>query len=391
MIAEILAYSGLAFGILFFTYAIRHYAALINIAISLFRSSSLRNNNVRNYNGGTINGIRLRIADDKITNGGRVDRSPPMISIHIPLYNEEKVVDRLMEALTSIDYPNYEVIVVDDSTDSTIEKLKKWNNHPKVKIIHRDNRRGFKGGALNEALKNMNDEARYVVVFDADFIPPRDILWRFLEIFENNGNGYGIESWEKKDVVAVQGYQWHVLNASENWITKAVTAEYAGNYLVERVYMENLPGLKMVAGSVFMVRADILKRYGWRESLTEDWDLTLRFYRDGYKVLYTPLIAAPAECPSTLTALMRQRSRWSEGHTFAVKKYFREILQSRFLSLREKLEFLYLTQYYLNSLFFIIGTFSWLLAEFLGARIPFWTSLFGWSLLLTNLMSLPLV
>ncbi|MCS7137151.1 MAG: hypothetical protein NZ941_02145, partial [Candidatus Caldarchaeum sp.] len=86
-----------------------------------------------------------------------------------------------------------------------------------------------------------------------------------------------------------------------------------------------------------------------------------------------------------------QRARWAEGHTFAVKRYFRDIIRSRFLSIREKVEFLYLTPYYLNSLFLLVGTAAWLSAELLGARIPFWTQVFGWALLLTNLMAVPLV
>ena len=88
---------------------------------------------------------------------------------------------------------------------------------------------------------------------------------------------------------------------------------------------------------------------------------------------------------------MRQRARWAEGHTYTVKRYFREIIRSKFLSRREKLEFLYLTPYYLNSFFFIIGTLCWLIAELLHAKIPFWTSILGWSLVFTNLIAVPLV
>lgn len=95
--------------------------------------------------------------------------------------------------------------------------------------------------------------------------------------------------------------------------------------------------------------------------------------------------------PATLMSLIRQRARWSEGHTFAVKRYFTEILKSKFLSLKEKLEFLYLSPYYLSSLFLILGTTMWLISEFLNIRIPFWTSIFGWSLLLTNMVAIPLI
>lgn len=234
-----------------------------------------------------------------------------MVSIRVALYNEERVAARLMDALLSLDYPKYEVIIVDDSTDSTPNILKRYKKDPRVKIIHRKNRSGFKAGALREALKVMSDEAKYVVVFDADFIPPKDIIQRSLSEF---GNGYDNSHlngknlckmldklYSSRDIVAVQGYQWHVLNASENWITKVVSTEYAGNYLVERFFVNDLmQGVRMISGSVFMIRADILRQYGWRDSLTEDWDLTLRLYRDGYKVRYTQLAAAPVECPPRL-------------------------------------------------------------------------------------------
>lgn len=402
-VLELLPYFSLAFGLLFFTYAIRYYLALAYTAYILFKRNGNNGNGNNKFH--TNGGIKLR-HNGHNTNGGTTDPLGngyyPMVSIHIPLYNEEKVAARLMEALLSLDYPKYEVIVVDDSTDSTPTILRRYEKDPRVKIIHRKSRSGFKGGALREALKFMSDEAEYVVVFDADFIPPKDIIQRLLNEFGNgyeNGqlNGRGIrkmldELYSSREIVVVQGYQWHVLNASENWITKAVSAEYAGNYLVERLLVNDLMlGMRMISGSVFMIRADILRQYGWRDSLTEDWDLTLRLYRDGYKVKYTQLAAAPAECPATLMSLIRQRARWAEGHTFAVKRYFMEILRSKFLSLREKLEFLYLSPYYLSSLFLILGTVVWLVAEVLRVKIPFWTSIFGWSLLLTNMMAIPLV
>lgn len=290
-----------------------------------------------------------------------------------------------MKACTSLNYKNCEVVAVDDSTDETSEILEKnWSNHPQVKIIHRQMRKGFKGGALNEALEHTDPRAEYVCVFDADFIPPPDIIQRFMWHFENANH-------ERKEIAAVQGYQRHVLNANENWLTKAVRVEYSGSYMIERTCQEALGLMKMIAGSVFMVKADTLKRYGWSTSLTEDWELTLRLYMEGYKVLYTPLVEAPAECPSTLHALARQRTRWSEGHTFNVKKYFWRVLRSPKLSRREKLEFLYYTPYYLQSLFFIVGTSFWFLSEAMHTYLPFWTAAFGWSLVLTNLISLPLM
>lgn len=422
------------------------------------------NGHATNGNGHNGNGYGNGNGHDGNGNG-----KTPFVSIHIATYNEKNVVNRILEACTSFEYPEYEVIVADDSTDETVEILEKWKPHPRVKVVRRENRTGFKGGALKQAVKHMDPRAEYVMVFDADFIPPPDIIQQMLVQIQflpnnngHNGNGYKangnghngnghngngfkhrllhlkngnghngngngyhrngngnengngngngqngngngsalspeektldlIEAWVKdRETAAVQGYQWHVLNASENWLTRGIRAEYSGNYLVERSFQEKLGGLKMIAGSVFMIKASILKRYGWSPSLTEDWDLTLRLYKDGYDVKFTPYVAAPAECPSTLLRLIRQRMRWAEGHTFAVKKYFWQLLRSPLLNWREKLEFLYYAPYYLQSVFFTVGTVAWLLSEWFKGYLPFWAAVFGWSLVLTNLIALPL-
>jgi len=369
------------------------------------------------------------------------------VSIHLPFYNEKNVAGRILEACSNLDYENYEVVVVDDSRDETIEILKKWSRRrgpPVMKFVHRRDRQGFKGGALSEALRHTDPRAAYVVVFDADFMPPPDIIQHLLWYFEaldcqkerslaNDGNRgncnnrladrvlryftkrskrqndqgsreasiiEGIKAWhERRRIAAVQGYQFHCLNKDENWLTKGVRVEYSGSYMIERVAEEFFGAMKMIAGSVFMVRADLLRRFGWSTSLTEDWELTIRLYLEGYKVVYTPLVQAACEVPSTLQSLMRQRMRWAEGHTFAVKKYFWRVLDSPVISFREKLEFLYFGPYYLQSLFFLVGTFLWFLSEFIARQyplgayryMPFWTEVWGWSVVFGNLVSLPLM
>jgi hypothetical protein len=148
----------------------------------------------------------------------------------------------------------------------------------------------------------------------------------------------------------------------------------------------------MISGSVYMIRADVLRKLGWSTSITEDWELTIRLYLAGYKVLYTPYIQAPAECVSTVKRLIRQRMRWAEGHTYNVKKYFFKVLRSPNLSWREKLEFVYYAPYYLQSVVFAAGTVAWLLSDLLlGQRLPNWTALLGWSLVFTNIFALPLM
>jgi len=381
-----LAYVSLALGLFFFLYAAKYY---ISVVITFLRGGwgSFTPNNGLMRNGGRRN-----------NNGKNVWRDPngyePFVSIHIPMYNEKNVARRIITACMLLDYKNYEVIVVDDSTDETVDILKeiaavRRRNGPVLKIIHRSNRKGFKGGALNLALKYMNPKTEYVMVFDADFVPPPDVIRQFLWYFmapeameavlQNggvpkfknhrlgtaflnhymNGNRNGsvvekVKEWiERRRIAAVQGYQLHCLNKSENWITMGVRMEYSGNYMVERTAEEFFGAMKMIAGSVYMIRADVLRRLGWSHNLTEDWELTVRLYLNGYKVVYTPLVQAPAEIPSTVGRLIKQRMRWAEGHTYVVKKYFWRVLRSPNLTWREKLEFLYFAPYYLQAFLFI--------------------------------------
>ncbi len=311
----------------------------------------------------------------------------PWVSIHLPFFNELNVARRILEACMDINYTNFEVLVADDSRDTTIEILRErgWRHgNPIIKFVHRKDRSGYKGGALKEAMKYMHPLAEYIVVFDADFVPPTNILRQFIHQFRLYGQ-------DQKPVAAVQGYQLHYLNRNENWITKGVRAEFSGSYMVERLGEEVFGLMKMVSGSVFMFRAGLLRELGWNHSITEDWDLTLRLYLEGYKVVYTPLIQAPAEIPTTIKRVIRQRMRWAEGHTYAVRKYFMSVIRSGQLTIAEKLEFLYFAPYYLQSFVFLIGCVAWGVAQYYKRHPLFWTPTLGWSLVLSNFFAIPLM
>jgi glycosyltransferase involved in cell wall biosynthesis len=395
--ADVLAYgfafTGLFLGAIFFTYAIKYYLGTAIVLLSTLVSGS------RNGNGHSRpDGDRHAAGLSRISRGGNGNGNGyhidlgyhPFVSIHVAAYNEKRVIERLLTCLEQLDYPEYEVVVVDDSTDESVQILQSWQGRPRFKIGHRTSRLGFKGGALREALKVMDPRTEYVVIFDADSMPFPDSIERFLPYFyQTNGDN---EVKRREDVAAVQSYQWHVLNKSESWLTEAVRAEYAGSYMVERPFQDAVGSLKMIAGTAYMIRADILREVGWGTSLTEDWELTLKLYARGYKVAYTPWAETPAECVSTFARLARQRMRWAEGHTFNVRRWFLPIMLSPSVRPLEKLEFLYDAAYYLQAALFAVGTLSWLLAEIVfHAHIPGWTAALGWSLIFSNIFALPLM
>ncbi|MCH7611438.1 MAG: glycosyltransferase [Chloroflexi bacterium] len=400
-VLKFFALAALFFGGIFFLYALKYYMSIALILIAnASRGNGYGNGRHKGNGNGNGNGNGLRGIP---RNGDDHDafHYKPFISVHLPLYNEKSVVDRLLQSVTSFDYENFEVIVADDSSDETSDILdQRWANHPRVKISRRHDRNGFKGGALQKALEVTDPRAEFIVVFDADFIPPPDILQQFLAYFfgvngngNGNGNGHNGEDEHPKLVddrlAVVQGYQWHVLNASENWITRGIRTEFAGSYVIERSSQELLGSMKMIAGSVFMIRADVLRQYGWGTSITEDWELTIRLYLGGYKVLYTPFIQAPSEIVATFKQLALQRMRWAEGHTFNVKKYFLRVITSPNLETIEKLEWIYYAPYYLQSVFFVLGTGFWLLSEIVFRyRLPMLAASIGWALVFTNALSL---
>ena len=391
-----LALVALGMGAFFFAYSLKYYLATATMLLLAFFGPG-HNANATGGRRGPFAGLaritRRGWIAGQHSNGDRTKWLPlgyePFVSIHIATYNEKGVVGRLLEACARLNYSNYEVILVDDSTDGSMEVLEPWKQVDRFTIIHRDTRDGFKGGALTYALRAMDPRTEFVAIFDADAVPFPDVLRDLLHHFYTNGNP---RPRLIPEVGAVQSYQWHVLNKSESWLTAAVRTEYAGSYMIERPFQQVLGSMKMIAGTAYMIRAGLLKELGWGRSLTEDWELTLRLYAKGFKVVYTPYAETPAECVATFGRLARQRMRWAEGHSYNVNKWFLTILRSPRLSLLEKAEFIYYGLYYLQSALFILGSAAWLVSEIvLRVHIPEWTAMLGWSLLFSNLFSLPLM
>ena len=286
-----LALVALGMGAFFFAYSLKYYLATATMLLLGFFGPGRRENGSgqSGYLGGLARIHRRGWIAQQHSDGNRTKWLPlgyePFISIHIATYNEKGVVGRLLEACARLNYTNYEVILVDDSTDGSMEVLEPWKQVDRFTIIHRDTRDGFKGGALTYALRAMDPRTEFVAIFDADAVPFPDVLRDLLYHFYTSGNP---RPRPIPEVGAVQSYQWHVLNKSESWLTAAVRTEYAGSYMIERPFQQVLGSMKMIAGTAYMIRAGLLKELGWGRSLTEDWELTLRLYAKGFKVVYTP-------------------------------------------------------------------------------------------------------
>jgi len=389
----------LAAGTFFFLYSVKYYlTTFIVLSFSRRKTTAKSPVSFRSFVSQLFGNAQKETAVPTQKGGLLADTSGillernPFVSVHVSTFNEKRVIDRLLTACTSFDYPNYEVIVADDSTDETVQLLDKWKHNPRITVSHRSDRDGYKGQALAKALTKVDPRTEFILIFDADFIPYPDTITQFLKYMQVTIGGLQPKQVATSPIAAVQGYQWHVLNKSENWITRGIRSEYAGSYVIERSGAEIYQGLKQISGSVYMIRRDVLKQIGWGRSITEDFELTLKLYEQGYKVVYTPYIQAPAEAVSTVKRLIRQRMRWAEGHSFNIKKMLTSLLISPKLTFSEKAEVIYLTPYYLQSGVFMIGIACWFLSEAVfQVRLPFWSEIWGWSLIFTNLFALPLM
>jgi cellulose synthase/poly-beta-1,6-N-acetylglucosamine synthase-like glycosyltransferase len=220
----------------------------------------------------------------------------------IAVKNEEPVARRLLEALTSLDYPreNLEIVVVeDDSKDRTLEICKEFaQKFPFVKVFHRDTSRG-KADALNFAFGKSKGEI--VALFDADDIPERECLKKALRYFD------------KPEVGAVYG-RHKPLNFNESLLSRLLSCETFLYGVVN--YAKYTLGLFVsFSGSNLYLRRSALERVGLWDArlLIEDVDLAVRFARNGILTRLAP-IDCYDESPASFWPLVKQRLRWSGGN-----------------------------------------------------------------------------
>lgn len=241
------------------------------------------------------------------------DAPLPRMLVQLPLYNEPRVVGRLLDAVGSLRYPEgrWAVQVLDDSTDVTTEIVRQWvaarpspaegGAGPPFTHVRRTERTGYKAGALAAGLARARD-AELVAVLDADFVPHPDFLLRCAALFG------------AADVAVVQG-RWGHLNAPESWITRAQAVMLDNHFAVEQEGRQACGAFGAFNGSAGVLRVAAVEAVGgWRSTtLTEDFDLSMRLQTAGWRVVYDPSIEVPAELPGTLAGLRVQQHRWMRG------------------------------------------------------------------------------
>lgn len=240
--------------------------------------------------------------------------SYPLVSIIVPAYNEEITATRTIENLLNCDYPNYEIVFVDDgSKDKTYENVNLvYGNHPKVKVTTKPN--GGKASALNFGIRMANGV--FLVCIDADTLLLPDAIGKMMACFED----------ERVAAVAGNVKVGNKVNMLTNW----QSVEYITSQNFDRLAFDYINAIMVVPGAIgaFRKNAVIEAAAFTTDTLAEDCDLTLRLLRLGYKVHTCNEAISLTEAPEALKMFMKQRFRWSFGIMQSFWKH-RDILFSR--------------------------------------------------------------
>jgi cellulose synthase/poly-beta-1,6-N-acetylglucosamine synthase-like glycosyltransferase len=259
--------------------------------------------------------------------GVRVARSAPeplpKVAVQLPIFNERRVVTRLIDAAAALDYPadRLDLQVLDDSTDETTALAAEAVARHRargvpIRLLHRERRAGFKAGALAAGL--VATDASLIAVFDADFVPRPDFLRCMVPHFADPG-------------VGMAQARWGHLNRGDSALTAAQAVMLDSHFLLEHaVRMERRLFFNFNGTAGVWRRAAIEAAGGWsHDTLTEDLDLSYRAQLAGWTFVFDPTVETPAELPADMEALKSQQRRWAKGSIQTARKLLPAVWRSR--------------------------------------------------------------
>ena len=287
-----------------------------------------------------------------------MDSELKTVSVLIPMHNEEKVCRGILDRMLLVDYDfdKFEVIPINDhSEDKTKAVLDEYaQKHPKLfKPLHRYEGQRGKSSALNDALELATGEI--AIVFDADYLPPRNIIKNIAVSFND------------PEVGAVMGRVVPV-NTRVNMLTQLLDLERSGGYQVDQQARYNLGLVPQYGGTVggFLRQAVIDSGSFDVNVLAEDTELTFRLVLNGYKVAYANRAECYEEVPESWTMRARQIRRWARGHNDVMFRYFFTVLRSNHLVGWTKLDIFLLALVYVLPVILLVCMFVSVTLFFLG-------------------------
>lgn len=262
------------------------------------------------------------------------DPNLPPVTIQLPIYNEQYVVERLIETVCAIHYPSdrLEIQVLDDSNDDTVYLVDQLVAQKKeegfnIQAIRRADRTGFKAGALQYGMEKSQGD--FLLIFDADFVPPPDILIR------------GMPHFIDQNIGMVQ-FPWEHINRHYSLLTYAQAVLLDGHFNIEHLARSRTGRFFNFNGTAGIWRKEcIMDAGGWEgDTLTEDMDLSYRAQLNGWQFMFIPDLPVPAELPVELNAFKSQQYRWAKGGIQTAIKLLPRLLKSS-VPLKVKVESLF--------------------------------------------------
>ena len=246
---------------------------------------------------------------------GLLPAEHPTVCVQLPMFNEHAVAQRIIEAASEMDWPadRFSVQVLDDSTDEHTRALVedvcarvRASTGVDCRVRHRVDRKGYKAGALEEGRRHT--DAEFLVIFDADFVPPTDYLLRTIPHF------YLPDATPDAGLALVQT-QWGHLNHDQSRLTRAQSLWVDDHHTLQMAWRSAMWRFVNFTGTAGVWRASAIEAAGgWRAaSLVEDCELSFRHLFAGYRTKFVKEIVVPAELPATYTAYKAQQRRWTQG------------------------------------------------------------------------------
>lgn len=257
-------------------------------------------------------------------------REIPFVTIQLPIYNEEYVVERLLENIAKIEYPKskLEIQVLDDSTDDSVNETAARINALQesgldIQHIRRENREGFKAGALKEGLKIAKGD--FIAIFDADFLPSGDWLKKTVVYFKD------------REIGVVQT-RWGHINRDYSTLTRIQAFALDAHFTLEQVGRNAKGHFINFNGTAGIWRKEcILDAGNWEgDTLTEDLDLSYRAQLKNWKFKYLEDVETPAELPVVISAARSQQFRWNKGGAENFRKSVWSVVSAKNISLKTK-------------------------------------------------------
>ena len=246
----------------------------------------------------------------------------PRVTVQLPIFNELYVVERLLDSVSKLDYPRglLQIQVLDDSTDETQEisegeVLRLRAEGFDIELVHRVDRTGFKAGALKAGLDTCKGD--YILILDADFVPPPNLLKETVHFFTDPGIGM-IQS------------RWGHLNRTYSLLTRVQAMFLDGHLVLEQTARSRAGRFFNFNGTAGLWRRSCIEDSGgWQhDTLTEDLDLSYRAQLKGWKFVYLADLVTPAELPAEINGFKSQQHRWTKGSIQTCKKLLPVIWKS---------------------------------------------------------------